>query len=356
MPSAAPLVSAVNSSSEKTRSRQRLSHVPRRAVELFISTPALCHRAGLDYLFTFLKTLKVQLPGISCEDLEALTDRHTDAEIGDLAGTTRTAATYHRRRLGVRSWAQKNGKRRYQAFYSEREDAGRVFSHRLGCNERCFQVIDSPEKAYWLGFMAADGWIVTCNGEVNAVALAVHERDHALLKQFAEFIGFRSEPRLTRPGSKLFQVKVSSRAMAEDLISHGVVPRKSRILELPLLPQSLYPHYCRGLFDGDGSVLVRGNSIAAQVTTGSQKLASALRDLLDKYTARPCNLRLDRQAWVLRWYADNALSLAAYMYPDGLATCPHMERKARTFFGFRGSGAGHSWEQLPSQGDSAPSR
>lgn len=287
--------------------------------------------------------MKISLPDLTREELNALTDRLTDAEIGAIAGRCRTAVTRYRNQFGVLSWAQKNGTRRYQSSYESKPGAKRAFNHRLNCNENCFAEIDTPEKAYWLGLLAADGWIVTCRGEVTGVALALHSRDMELLNGYARFIGFKHEPKRTRPGVDLHQIKVASKTMALDLVKHGIVPRKSKVLELPELPEQLQGHFLRGLFDGDGSVTVRNDTIAAQLTTASERLADQVKHLLDELLPRPCSLGRDRSAFVLRWYADNAIELARYMYQGDTSTRPRMERKAEIFFGFQGSGAGHSW-------------
>lgn len=310
----------------------------------------------VDYLFTFLSPLKIRLPELTAAQLDLLTDTLTDAEIGALAGVTRTAATNHRRKWGVLSWAQKHGTRRYKESYEPRPGAKRAFSHRLGCNERCFERIETPAQAYWLGMLAADGWIVTHHQESVGVALALHPRDRDLLREYASFVGFHGEPRRTRPGAELYQVKITSKLMASDLAAQGIVPRKSKVLRLPGIDQSLMPHFVRGLFDGDGSVTRRENSLSAQITTGSSDLVDGLKAWLDTQTPRPCSIGKDRDAYVLRWYADNAEALAWYMYAGDPAARPRMERKARIFFGCPGSGAGHSWEQLLSGLDSAPSR
>jgi hypothetical protein len=312
------------------------------AAGLFIPALALCHRARLDYLFTFLKTLKTSLSFLTREELDKMTDVMTDSEIGQLVGTSRTAATYHRKKMGVSSWSQKHGKRRYEEHYQPKPGAKRAFSRRRGCNERCFASISTPESAYWLGLLAADGWVVTHHQKPQGVALALHPRDMELLRQYADFVGFRGEPLRTRPSAELYQVKITSELMAADVISNGVTPRKSHTLELPKISNDLKPHWLRGLFDGDGSVSVRDRSLAAQLTTASERLAEQLRELTSAFLPRPCSLGRDREAYVLRWYADNAIALAEYMYQGDPQARPRMERKSEVFFGFQGSGVGHS--------------
>ena len=42
--------------------------------------------------------------------------------------------------------------------------------------------------------------------------------------------------------------------MAQDFIDHGVVPKKSLILEPPKIDSEFYLPYIMGYFDGDGTI------------------------------------------------------------------------------------------------------
>lgn len=333
MLSAAPLASALNSSSEKTRSRQRRSLIPRRAARLFILALALCHRARLDYIFTILEPLKTPLNALSRDALDALTDSLSDKEIGELYGLSRTAATHHRKAAGVLSYAEKHGRRRYADNYARKPGARRAVSYRREIREDFFRQIDTPEKAYWLGFLSADGWIVTEKGALRGVGLALHERDRDILEQYAQSVGFPGPPTRTRSGSPLTQVKFTSPTMAADLVAHGVTPRKSRTIAWPKLQSHLLRHYARGMFDGDGSVGRRPNgSLAAQLTTASEAFAYGFKLWVDSALPRETSLGKDRNTYVLRWYADNALAFAGLLYEGTTAERLRLERKYRVFF------------------------
>jgi hypothetical protein len=225
-----------------------------------------------------------------------------------------------------------------------------------GVNERYFKQVDTPRKAYWLGLLFADGWIVTHKDVSIGFALALHERDLDLLEAFAFDLGCPSLVRRTRLGSPLHQVKVTSAEACADLACHGVVPRKSSVIELPDLPGHLMPHFVRGYFDGDGSVSVRGATLSAQITSGSEAMLEQVRAYLALAEGIQASIRQDRNSFVLRCYGGNAMRLARFLYgrpPHGEIA---MQRKQEKFFDYLGSGAGHSWEQLLSDLDSAPSR
>jgi hypothetical protein len=248
-------------------------------------------------------------------------------------GLSRTAATHHRLSSGVRSFAEKHGRRKYRPSYDRGPEAKRAVSYRREIRGDYFRAIESPEQAYWLGFLAADGWIVTENGDLRGVGLAIHERDVNLLQQFARAVRFPGSPLRTRPHSRMMQVKFTSPEMAADLTRNGVTPRKSRTILWPVLRRDLQSHYARGVFDGDGSVSRRQNgSLTAQLTTASEQFALGLKDWADQFLPRESTLRRDRSAFVVRWYADNALALASVLYDGTTPECLRLERKYRVFF------------------------
>lgn len=289
--------------------------------------------------------------------MDRLTDTMTDAEISSLYGYTRTAATHCRKRLGVLSWNQKNGRRRYRSDYEIKPGQQRVFSHRMsGADERYFQDINTPEKAYWLGFFLADAWIVTEKDQPTAFAIALHERDCEALEHLQEQLNGTSMIRRTRTGSPLFQIKLTSRLAAEDLIKQGVKPRKSKTARLPNLKALLMPHLLRGYFDGDGSISVRDNSLTMDFTSGSRLLLEDIKEHLQEAIAVTPSINLDRASFKLRVYAANAIRLGEYLYGCPPYNCFSLTRKREKFFGYLDSGAGHSWKQLPSDLDSASSR
>lgn len=277
--------------------------------------------------------MKIPLNALSREALDALTDVLSDKEIGELYGLSRTAATHYRRAAGVQSFAQKKGRRKYDESYERKPGARRAVSYRREVYKDFFRAIDLPEKAYWLGFLSADGWIVTEKGVPRGVGLALHERDRHALKQYAQCIGFPGEPLRTRKGSPLLQVKFTSPEMAADLARHGVMPRKSRTIEWPQLPNALITHYVRGVFDGDGSVGRRScGALSAQLTTASERFALGCKEWADSVLPRATSLGRDRNTYVLRWYADNALALADLLYKGTTEGLFRLERKYRIFF------------------------
>lgn len=122
-----------------------------------------------------------------------------------------------------------------------------------------FENINTAEKAYWLGFLAADG----CNyqREHNAsVILNVHEKDIEHLVKFKQFchtdaeiksyIGYEGFSNQT----PMCKIALNSKKISNDLIDKGILPNKSLILQPPKISKEFYKPFILGYFDGDGSI------------------------------------------------------------------------------------------------------
>lgn len=66
------------------------------------------------------------------------------------------------KKYNIRSYSEKTGNRKYKDFYPIKSNQKRVFSYKKnGANENYFELLDTNRKAYWLGLIAANGWIIT---------------------------------------------------------------------------------------------------------------------------------------------------------------------------------------------------
>lgn len=124
-------------------------------------------------------------------------------------------------------------------------------------DESFFQKIESEEKAYWVGFLMADGSVKKNN---LSIGLAARDRGHLLkLKIATSFEGPITEATSTLRGKKFPScvLLMCSKKMIGDLSKVGVVPRKSWCAKPPeSLRDDLWRHFWRGVIDGDGSLII----------------------------------------------------------------------------------------------------
>lgn len=130
-----------------------------------------------------------------------------------------------------------------------------IYSKKSSVNNYIFETIDTEEKAYWLGFLYADGNVRISNNSYK-VELALKESDLEHLIKFSNFMDLKKHPKYILK-QKAYKVFFGSRKVVEDLINKGCVTKKSLILEFPnyeVVSKEMMPAFIRGYFDGDGSI------------------------------------------------------------------------------------------------------
>lgn len=113
----------------------------------------------------------------------------------------------------------------------------------------CFDVIDKEWKAYFLGFLYADGYTSKDNRQCS---LRLHMKDRQILIDLNKLIYGIKKPILEYGNNSDFTI--SNSKMTKDLVKHGVINRKTFLIRLPNIGDKLMRHFIRGYFDGDGSV------------------------------------------------------------------------------------------------------
>jgi hypothetical protein len=132
------------------------------------------------------------------------------------------------------------------------ERASKLNEKYLVYDENYFERIDNNEKAYWLGFLYADGYVST--GYRWGIELAKIDYNHLqkLVKALSSNIKIRER---TRSNNGYCSIFFKNKKMYNDLVRNGVVPNKTNIVEFPdksILPDKFIRDFIRGLFDGDG--------------------------------------------------------------------------------------------------------
>lgn len=131
-------------------------------------------------------------------------------------------------------------------------------------DETFFENIDTEEKAYWLGFMYADGWIIDKTNRYgeDAFGISLKKSDEEHLKKFLKAIKATNPVNYDNSkqiGEPLAKVQLTSQKTVDDLIKHGCFKKKTYILRPPtIIDEKLLYHFIRGFFDGDGSIVKSG--------------------------------------------------------------------------------------------------
>lgn len=121
-----------------------------------------------------------------------------------------------------------------------------------------FNNIDTSRKAYYLGFLFADGCIE--KNDYN-ITIFLQDRDSSIIHSFYNDlksqlkIYYREAHHNTKAQ---YGLSLNSKDMYKDLVNLGVKDNKSiEGMNFPLLDSNLIPHFIRGFFDGDGTICLR---------------------------------------------------------------------------------------------------
>ena len=129
-----------------------------------------------------------------------------------------------------------------------------ITSRKYYVNENYFSLIDTEDKAYFLGLLMADGY----NSETRGVvALALKREDRYIMEKFSDCI-CTNKPVLNtknKDGCLVSRMEICSRIFSDDLVRYGCVQAKTFKVCFPdFLKDELLRHFIRGFFDGDGCI------------------------------------------------------------------------------------------------------
>lgn len=137
----------------------------------------------------------------------------------------------------------------------------RDYSHskrKYTLDEHYFDEINTPNKAYYLGLLYADG---SNDTKHHSVTISLQERDKHILESFRTELKtdapleFLELSKKKETFSNQYRLTICNKHMSESLERLGMVANKSLILEFPdFLRVDLISHFIRGYFDGDGHV------------------------------------------------------------------------------------------------------
>lgn len=178
-----------------------------------------------------------------------------------------------------------------------------IINHQNECrfDETIFDCIDTEEKAYWLGFIYADGYISSPlakglhKGKNNysfEIALQLSDIDHLI--KFNSFVKHNKINIITDtkdPIRPRCRWNVKNKHLWESLNKLGCTPKKSLTLTFPnedvFARKSLIIPFIRGFFDGDGCLSYTKSGYNNKVYpkcgfTGTKDMLENIEKILNK--------------------------------------------------------------------------
>lgn len=187
----------------------------------------------------------------------------TTTEISNLVGVSEKTAAVVLKKM-----------RNHRSIHSKKEQK------RYNIDDKFFDVIDTEEKAYWLGFIMADGCIrkIKCTYMLT-IELSSVDEEHLI--KFKKCIK-SDAPIARRKNRNMSNIRVYNNHLVQQLIEKGCVFNKTINGHVPidiLIDKSLIAAYLRGYCDGDGFIDKKRYRIV--YTIKSKKIADQISILLD---------------------------------------------------------------------------
>jgi len=138
-----------------------------------------------------------------------------------------------------------------------------------------FRIIDNEEKAYWLGFIYADG-----NLYKSTFTMKLNKKDKEHIILFKTHI--KGEQPIKDVNINKAFIQITSKEIARQLNNLGVMPRKTFKIQMPVLREDLYNDFIRGYFDGDGCIYVTKKYHTFSMYTASNSFKESMKDFFIK--------------------------------------------------------------------------
>jgi len=125
-------------------------------------------------------------------------------------------------------------------------------------NINFFSNIDTEEKAYWLGFIYADGSLSLSQ---YSLIIRLNKNDDKHLLKLVNIFGGSLKYYETNHSVSFV---ITSSTLYQDLINDGIEPQKTyseNTWVFSSVPDNLIHHFVRGFFDGDGTITYSNNDL-----------------------------------------------------------------------------------------------
>lgn len=204
-------------------------------------------------------------------------------------------------------------------------------------NYAYFDDIDNQEKAYFLGFLFADGH---ARSDGYGIKMNLAESDASILETFRTLI--ESEKPLRKITINIpnrqnqYCLDLNSKSFSEKMATLGVVKAKTHKLTFPTyLKQEMVRHFIRGYFDGDGSICVnKANKTCVASIAGTFDFCSSVQKIIKQkisingHMGQP-NKERQNNIRIVSWGGRNSINgIYDFLYRDATI---FLERKKNKF-------------------------
>lgn len=172
-------------------------------------------------------------------------------------------------------------------------------------NKDYWEIIDTPTKAYFLGYIFADGWILMKdNPREYEFGMQLQEQDKYILdilnnelggKHIVQFIPKRINvigKQIVHSGNS-YVLRVYCKKLVCDLYKLGIDTNKSQKPTYPIVDRKYFFDFLRGYIDGDGCYVQNNKKgVYMQLVCAKEEPLKYIQKILNEYNIKT-NIRFD---------------------------------------------------------------
>ena len=141
--------------------------------------------------------------------------------------------------------------------------------------------VDSKEKYYWLGFIAADGYVHS-----SGLRLDLKKCDKPHLEKLKKFLECSNpiKDHVNNNGCEACYLDVYDVRILSLLSEYNIVQKKSLIFTIPedKIPKEFILDFCRGMIDGDGCIRINNHQqISLSFCSGNKHCVEQINRILE---------------------------------------------------------------------------
>jgi hypothetical protein len=201
-------------------------------------------------------------------------------------------------------------------------------SKKYEIDDNFFNIVDTNDKAYFLGLLFADGNV---DKKSFHVTISLKESDSYILEYFLNKIYknkklenipskefyFKGKKTMSKPQKKL---SLTNKRIGNDLMKYGLIPNKTHILNFPNIDKKFYNSFVLGYFDGDGCIF-QSKKIKSNVLinfAGNEYFLNQLQDLfIEEIKLKKVKLSNTSNIFYLRYSGKNNIKkIHDFLYKD----------------------------------------
>lgn len=180
----------------------------------------------------------------------------------------------------------------------------------------------SVEMAYVLGYWFADGCISQGMDYLYRFELTSKDSDHLVMVRHL----MDSLHSILDKHDGSYRLFIGSKTIWQDVQKLGGVPGKSLIARFPEVPTQYIRDFCRGYFDGDGSVRIQKHHYPTAKFLGTYEFLNGLLGHLPERV--PLYHRREGNQYQIHFSGERAQNVLSWMYSNASV---YLQRKYRMY-------------------------